>query len=563
MDQLTNTNTNTNNWNLSFKREKQEKVIIDFLDFHRNKGKGETSTSNDDIKIRLKGNRSKRKPNKKAKGKTKAGTSNPSDLDVDVDVDVNGSNTEGNPLLEDIKYVSDSMGLFITGPAGSGKTGFIHNLMRKPEVASNFDFIYFNAADQRNKNVISEMTSQNMTSQNVHQMFFSKRKQLVFIMDDINHMNQTDKFGLNILIKMLRTKKTRKQKGEITTNIPVICIGNKGSDKKLKDLAKGCVNVYLLPPCKEEIGEIISNTFPSMSNGNGEEVKEILLNAIGGDLRKLAKYLDLLKHYNHDGDDNNNDDQTDFSNFLELLQQNRGDVVKENLILNTIDDSMTKLQVKNLFSNYYPIIQHRNHILEADRTTISMIWHENVIDLNHLHLHLNQGSEFNSNIKQYVNYLKNLTFADVLDRVTFLKQIWHCSEISSLIKTYYNNYLLHHSGYMDNHDNDNDNDNDNNNNNNSLQSKELRFTKILTRYSTEFNNTSFKNTLTQRLIMDRKDLNTLFYHGLCKKVLDIQELLELNDITELEQKRYLKMLYAVLGDSGTQSVALVDGSSSD
>lgn len=537
MDQLTN--TNTNNWNSSFKREKQEKVIIDFLNFHRNKGKGETSTSNEDIKIRLKGNGSKRKPNKKAKGKSKAGTSNPSDLDVDV----NGSKTEGNSLLEDITYVSDSMGLFITGPAGSGKTGFIHNLMRKPEVASNFDFIYFNAADQRNKNVISEMTSQNMTSQNVHQMFFSKRKQLVFIMDDINHMNQTDKFGLNILIKMLRTKKTRKQKGEITTNIPVICIGNKGSDKKLKDLAKGCVNVNLLPPCREEIGEIISKTFPTMSNGDGEEVKEILLKAIGADLRKLAKYLDLLKlYYSADRHHQNN-----FSNFLELLQQNRGDIVKENLILNTIDDSMTKLQVKNLFSNYYPIIQHRNHILEADRTTISMIWHENVIDLKHLHD--DQGSEFNSNIKQYVNYLKNLTFADVLDRVTFLKQIWHCSEISSLIKTYYNNYLLHHSGYM--------------NNDNSLQSKELRFTKILTRYSTEFNNTSFKNTLTQRLIMDRKDLNTLFYLGLCKKALDIQELLELNDITELEQKRYLKMLYAMLGDSGIQSAALVDGSSSD
>lgn len=543
MDQLTN--TNINNWNLFFKREKQEKVIIDFLNFHRNKGKGETSTSNEDIKIRLKGNASKRKPNKKAKGKNKAGTSNPSDLDLDVHV--NGSKTEGNSLLEDITYVSDSMGLFITGPAGSGKTGFIHNLMRKPEVASNFDFIYFNAADQRNKNVISEMTSQNMTSQNVHQMFFSKRKQLVFIMDDINHMNQTDKFGLNILIKMLRTKKTRKQKGEITTNIPVICIGNKGSDKKLKDLAKGCVNVNLLPPCKEEIGEIISNTFPTMSNGDGEEVKEILLKAIGGDLRKLAKYLDLLKLY-YSADRHHHHHQNNFSNFLELLQQNRGDIVKENLILNTIDDSMTKLQVKNLFSNYYPIIQHRNHILEADRTTISMIWHENVIDLKHLHL--NQGSELNSNIKQYVNYLKNLTFADVLDRVTFLKQIWHCSEISSLIKTYYNNYLLHHSGYIDNNDN-------------SLQSKELRFTKILTRYSTEFNNTSFKNTLTQRLIMDRKDLNTLFYLGLCKKALDIQELLELNDITELEQKRYLKMLYAMLGDSGIQSAALVDGSSSD
>ena len=46
-------------------------------------------------------------------------------------------------------------------------------------------------------------------------------------------------------------------------------------------------------------------------------------------------------------------------------------------------------------------------------------------------------------IKKYINILNNIVFSDYIDRITFQKQIWLFNEITSLIKTFYNNRILH------------------------------------------------------------------------------------------------------------------------
>ena len=43
----------------------------------------------------------------------------------------------------------------------------------------------------------------------------------------------------------------------------------------------------------------------------------------------------------------------------------------------------------------------------------------------------------------YMKLLKNICFADYIDRITFQNQIWIFNEISSLIKTFHNNKLYH------------------------------------------------------------------------------------------------------------------------
>jgi hypothetical protein len=42
---------------------------------------------------------------------------------------------------------------------------------------------------------------------------------------------------------------------------------------------------------------------------------------------------------------------------------------------------------------------------------------------------------------------------------------------------------------------------------------EVRFTKVLTKYSTEFNNTTFIQNLCQQLGMDKKDMLSFFLHS--------------------------------------------------
>ena len=45
----------------------------------------------------------------------------------------------------------------------------------------------------------------------------------------------------------------------------------------------------------------------------------------------------------------------------------------------------------------------------------------------------------------YKSVLDNICYADYIDRITFQKQIWQFNEMSSLIKTFKNNALLHNT----------------------------------------------------------------------------------------------------------------------
>ena len=60
--------------------------------------------------------------------------------------------------------------------------------------------------------------------------------------------------------------------------------------------------------------------------------------------------------------------------------------------------------------------------------------------------------------------------------------------MSSIIKTLYNNNIYHNSKLKKN------------------KIDNIRFTKVLTKYSTEYNNMLFLNELCQKLQMDKKDI---------------------------------------------------------
>ena len=73
---------------------------------------------------------------------------------------------------------------------------------------------------------------------------------------------------------------------------------------------------------------------------------------------------------------------------------------------------------------------------ETDRTIVGLLWHENIVDC------LNKFKTKDS-FPFYNKVLENICFADYIDRITFQKQIWQFNEMSSLIKTFYNNKLFH------------------------------------------------------------------------------------------------------------------------
>ena len=133
---------------------------------------------------------------------------------------------------ENKNNLTTKRGLYIYGDPGSGKTTFIVNILKE----INYDVIKYDAGDVRNKSIIDTITKHNMADRNIMSMFEKKVKRIAIIMDEIDGMNNGDKGGINSLIKIIRPKKTKKQKLEETTLNPIICIGNYHIDKKIKEL---------------------------------------------------------------------------------------------------------------------------------------------------------------------------------------------------------------------------------------------------------------------------------------------------------------------------------------
>ena len=119
----------------------------------------------------------------------------------------------------DVQY---KKGIYIYGSPGSGKTHFVVHLLKE----IGYDVIKYDAGDVRNKSLIDNITSNNISNKNVLDMMRGKTKKIAIVMDEIDGMNNGDKGGINALIKLIRQKKTQKQKLKNMNLNPIVCIGN-------------------------------------------------------------------------------------------------------------------------------------------------------------------------------------------------------------------------------------------------------------------------------------------------------------------------------------------------
>ena len=153
-------------------------------------------------------------------------------------------------------------GIYVYGDPGSGKSSFVINILKELD----YDIIKYDAGDIRNKSIIDNFTKHNMSDKNIMSLFNKKIKRIAIVMDEIDGMNNGDKGGINTLIKLIRPKKTKKQKLEEVTLNPIICIGNYHIDKKIKELMKVCNIVELKTPNNIQISSIIKQLIPDMND---------------------------------------------------------------------------------------------------------------------------------------------------------------------------------------------------------------------------------------------------------------------------------------------------------
>ena len=390
-------------------------------------------------------------------------------------------------------------GIYVYGDPGTGKTTFVTQILNELD----YDIIKYDAGDIRNTSVIEDITKHNMSDKNIMSLFNKKIKKIAIIMDEIDGMNNGDKGGINSLIKLIRPKKTKKQKLEKVSMNPIICIGNYKVDKKIKELMKVCNTIELKQPNKDEILNIINSLFINIDNN----IKNKISLYVQGDLRKL--------------------------NSIYSIYVNKPDCFNSKIIddifqIKSYNDDTKKITNK-LINQHYSLTEHNNIMNETDRTSVGLLWHENIIDVF-------DKIDKKITIPFYISQLENICFADYIDRITFQKQIWQFNEMSSLIKTFKNNKLFHN----------------NLKNINKYKLNEIRFTKVLTKYSTEYNNSLFIQKLCQKLGTDKKDL-FVFFLDLKNNYDDnqVSSLLENYEINKLDINRIYRYIEKYIKENAT------------
>lgn len=422
---------------------------------------------------------------------------------------------------ENCKNINFKKGIYIYGSPGCGKTYFMTEILKN----LNYDIIKYDAGDIRNKSLIDTITSNNIGSQNVLQMMARKPKKIAIIMDEIDGMNNGDKGGITALIKLIRQKKTKKQKLEHVSLNPIICIGNYYVDKKIKELMKVCNTFELKTPTNTQITKIIQYKMPDIMQILYRNMHKKILEYIQGDLRKIE--------------------------FIEKIYRTKPSLLNEDTIENIFHmksyNEDSKKITHRLMQRPISINEHNRVINETDRTIVALLWHENIVDT--LSKIPNERA-----IPFYLRILDNICFADFIDRITFQNQIWQFNEMSSLMKTFYNNHLFHkempHMGLT-------------------RENTDIRFTKVLTKYSTEYNNILFVYNLCQELDMDKKDLISFFqevrlFYGKDfltqnEKMNQVEKIFENYDIDKLDIKR----MYRYLDKNVKKDIIIEDEDSSD
>ena len=358
-----------------------------------------------------------------------------------------------------VKYInnleknSSSKYLYVYGETGIGKT----TIIRKILTLLNYNVSYIDC--NNNQLTLDELI--NITdNKDVYSMFFNNVQKSAIVIDNINYYLYNDKSYFNNLIKILKKNKIHKF-------IPFIFINTLQEEKKFTELSKLSYCLKINPPSNLQLKNIIYKLYPKILDlENNTSVVNNIINYLG---HKFYKLININYFYN------NNLIQLKFSSNSITNNNNN------NSNNNNNNNNNIKILTKNLLQHKYNL-QNLDIINYSDRTSLSLLLHENIIKL------------FNNNLTQdelkiYKKILDNFIFCDCIDKNIFLYQIWQLNDITYIIKIFFNNFILWQNNLLKN-----------------IGQENIIFTKILTKYSSEYNNFNFIFNNTQLYCTNKKTL---------------------------------------------------------
>jgi chromosomal replication initiation ATPase DnaA len=283
----------------------------------------------------------------------------------------------------------------------------------------------------------------------------------------------------------------------IKTNKPIYIYGRSGTGKSslLKNIGSNYFLHYFSLNEINTFEEVLSYTNPSIVQVMTKHVKKTIIIIDDIDYIQIneKKILNaFIKHFKYDDKKGIKRNYTiifsgtnyydkKIKELMKLCSVIKMDTLYKNLIYNNYEKNIQN-SIKKIMNKEF----REDFMIENEKATQSLLFHENMIDIIK-----------KNDIPFYYKFLKNLCAGDHFDRISFQKQLWIFNEMTYYIKILYNYYLY---------------------NNYPIHTKkniEYRFTKVLTKYSNEYNNNTFIIGLCNRSNISKKQL---YYQLLNKKI---------------------------------------------
>jgi len=369
----------------------------------------------------------------------------PAPTPIPTPIPISAPNPPVKPYFSIIKqFIEDVI-------ADIGKNQIHHGLFIRAEVSvpiekevedfirsQNYDCRIYDSLNARSKLILEELTSSNIstTRNSVFSMLCREKRPVVILLKDIDGMSALEKGAMNILGKILRSKRTLKQSKEPVSQFPVICVGTFNDDKKTRTLEAGCMTIVidaddykikkLMKPAKGGSGS------GSGGGGGGGGAKSTTTGTGSGSVKTLL--TETEKDDDHEGGE-----APTQSGML------TADVVTDS---NPAKDCVGRLVGGN---RIFKTNEHLFCIPNSIRTSVGLIIHENMPTFLEVLNKMDEGRASTSTppfthpptpppthskyISTYMECLDSMCISDKIDRTGFQKQMPIFNELSSLLKS--------------------------------------------------------------------------------------------------------------------------------
>jgi hypothetical protein len=367
--------------------------------------------------------------------------------------------------------------IFVFGDTGVGKTTFVKRLC-KDEGYDMIDYGNSSGVSSGSSVKMSNIISKVVGTTSVYSMFF-KKKPVVAYIDDIGIGTSTvnsDNSKISQLIKMVRPKRTKKQlSNDDTVNMPVICISGRHHNKKITELIKMSYVFECKTPTEYEYTDILGKLGLPVGDSCGINMHIIDKMVRNSDANSMLR--------------------TDECNSVAFERDQGNDTHVDEIVVRALNDPIT-------FEDYDNITN------DVDRTVVGMNIHENAS--NDMKFH-------EDSVVMYERFLDHFVISDFIDRGIFQKQLWQLSDISAILKI----ASVHETHPIS-----------------MTKNKSVRFTKILTKYSSEYSNQLFLQKLCNELHLNTRHVFEYFNSAFEKHTIaEITEMLKDTDVSKLDVAR--------------------------